>query len=424
MKNALLLALSLCSAAGMMAQKGDDSAIEKFLPGTITEYDWRGTKWNLSSASSVTYDADGRITSETTKYQKTVYAYDSNGMVISQTVYNIADNGTLTPAQKVEYTYDPIVTNFKTSVTSSYWTGGNWKTSDASRKVITRDEKGNITKIENQDLENSKFTDADEYCVIEYGADGTASTITCYEEDYDSDTPSWEISLKLTDIVWDRTDGQITDIYDSDDLQDFYQGANRIKSATIAQGDYPGVAYLTVTYDGEYDYDSRTTYAGSVVDYEKFSTLDQYGSYTLEAFYTDFDYDDDKQTWENDGSFYYNETKKYDKFGLTLEESEEDLDANGKITSADYERGEVSYDSETGLPTEYIVQRKTDKSADYSNDEKYVYSDYSAGIWDIEADSEAETEYFDINGARVNPSDSYRGILILRSGNKSAKIIR
>lgn len=423
MKKTLLLAIAALTAAEMSAQKGDETALEKFQPGTIAEYDWRSSNWNPQVTTSLTYDSDGNVLTETNKYQKTEYTYDSNGMVVSQTVYNIEDNGTYTPARKVEYTYDTIVTDFKTSVTSYNWRDSAWQISDSSRQVITRNDQGYIVKIENQDMENSKYVTADEYCTIEYGTDGTAQTITCYEEDYEGSEQIWNVVMQLTDIVWDRTDGQITDIYDSNDLSDFYQGANRIKSATIAKGDYPGEASLSVRYDGEYGYDSQISYAGAVVDSEKFTSLDSYGSYTLEAYYTDFEYDEDKGQWDNDGSYSYQETRKYDKFGLLLEDTEEDLDSTGKVTSADYERGEVTYDTESGMPTEYIVQKKNSSTDEYTNDEKYVYSDYGASVDKISYESTDETEYYDLNGIRINATESTHGIMIRRHGNETVKMI-
>lgn len=424
MKKTLLLASIGIAAFNVMAQ-GDSSGVESFKPGKITEYDWRSGDWKLSNTSSFSYDEEGRVLAETGKYQKTEYEYDSNGMIVSQTVSNINDAGVFTPAQKVEYTYDPVVTNFKTSATNYYWRDGQWKISDSSRQLITRDDAGNITKIENQDLKDGSYVTSDEYCDISYGSDGRAVSITCYEEDYDGASQTWEVSLKLTDIVWDKTNGQIIDLYDTDDLSDFFQGANRIKSATIAQGDYPGTAFLAVTYTADgYGYDSQTTYNGEIVDTEKLTVLDQYGSFTLEAYYTDFDYDEDKGTWENDGSYYFNETKKYDRFGIVIEDTEEDMDANGKVTSGDYERGEVSYDSQTGMPVEYVVQKKYSKTSDFSNDEKYVYSDYSAGISAIGSNPDANEEYYNLNGIKISQKDSSNGIYIIRKGNETVKVIR
>lgn len=424
MKKTLLLTCLAIAAGNMMAQ-GNSSEKESFTPGKITEYDWRSGNWNLSNTLNVSYDHEGKVIAETGKYQKTEYEYDTNGMVTVQTVSNKNDNGTYTPAQKVEYTYDPIVTNFKTSATNYYWRDNEWKVSDGSRQVITRNDLGNITKIENQDLKNGSYETADEYCEITYGTDDKATSITCYEEEYEGTTQTWEVSMQLTDIVWDATDGQITDIYDTDDLTDFFQGNNRIKSATIAKGDYPGPAYLTVTYteDG-YGYESQTTYGGTTVDSEKLTPLDKYGSFTLEAFYTDFDYDEDKGMWENDGSYYFNETKRFDRFGLVLEDTEEDMDGSGKVTSGDYERGEVTYDETTGMPLEYIVQKKYSQTSDYTNDERYVYSEYTSGVSGIESTQEGETEYFDLNGVRVNPSDIQRSIIIMRQGSETIKIIR
>lgn len=413
------------TAANMMAQ-GDTSAVESYRPGTITEYDWRSGNWNLSNTTSISYDSDGRVIAEVGKYQKTEYEYDSNGMVTVQTVSNINADGTFTPAQKVEYTYDTIVTGFKTSSTNYYWRDGAWKASDGSRQLITRNDLGNITKIENQDLKDGQYVTADEYCEITYGTDDKATGITCYEEDYEGETQTWEISLQLTDIVWDKTDGQITDIYDTDDLSDFFQGNNRIKSATIAKGDYPGAAYISVTYPADgFGYDSQTTYGGQIVDYEKLTATDSYGSFTLDAFYTDFDYNDDKGTWENDGSYYFSETKIYDKFGLVLEDTEEDMDSNGKVTSGDYEKGEVTYDESTGMPIEYIVQKKYSQTSDYTNDEKYVYSDYTSAVHATEYEpGQGTAEYFDINGMRINHDSRESGIIIIRQGEKTMKLVR
>lgn len=425
MKKTLLFAFIAISSANLMAQ-GNTSELQSFRPGSINEYDWRSNTWNLSNTTNISYDSDGRVIAETGKYQKMEYEYDNNGMVIKQTVYNAGSNGEYTPAEKVEYTYDSIVTDFKTSAISYYWRDSTWQVSDGSRQVITRNGQGNITKIENQDLKNGEYVTANEYCEITYGTDDRAATIICYEEDDSEATPVWNISMKLTDIVWDKTDGQITDIYDSDDLTDFLQGNNRIKSATIAQGNYPGAAYMTVSYsDDGYGYDSRTTYGGEVVDYEKLTPLDSYGSYTLEAYYTDYDYDEDKATWENDGSYYYNETKMYDKFGLVLEDTEEDKDSTGKVSYGDYEKGEVTYDDATGMPAEYIVQKKYSNSSDYKNVEKYVYGDYAASAISIEGESQdTDVKYFNLNGMEINPSEFHHGIMIMRNGGENIKIIR
>lgn len=163
----------------------------------------------------------------------------------------------------------------------------------------------------------------------------------------------------------------------------------------------------SLKYDGKLVQEGSTTYSGI------------YGGFKYEENTYDFSEDNEGWTIGPDVKSTTVWEERYDKFGLTLYYYKE---RTGDLYPSKIQ-GEVTYDDETGLPSEYI---EISKSGVYEVRTKYVYSDYVevAGLKSIGNNSADEApEYYDLRGIRVNGDNLPSGIYIERRGAKVNKIL-
>lgn len=284
-------------------------------PAKVQEFWWGGTDWQSANENAYTYFEDGKVKTASTPYGRTDYEYDDKGRLVKELQYETVDGDRL--QSTTVFTYDTVVEHLivKTEFFSEW---GN----DVSGIEITRNEDGNITLVRHfrsNGAGSGSFEFDGNRLVIAYGADGKAATIT--EEYVDGDEV--EVETKLTNIVWENTDGQI---YEVDvELEDaagdddgIFFGANRIKSADVVAG-LPGDAKLTCTYNPDnIGFTGELKLNNEVVSSMVFAPVDDFGSYDCESFAVDFDYDEDTGTWERDGAAREKTTYRVDKFGLVL----------------------------------------------------------------------------------------------------------
>ncbi len=398
----------------------------KFKPTVTKTYGWTGKKWALDGTITYTYDASGLPLSEMSvdaegDQANTTYVYNENGKVTFKES-KVSSNGVdFENYKKTEFEYDPILTNVITRRTEWLWMdlgkGKDWQlVGNNYKRTITRDEAGNITKVVIAVLFEDIY-DPTQRLTVTYGEDGTATTVSEELLNYNYATQEyfWEQGMLITDIQWEKTDGQI---YDAEDL---FLGNNRIKSAHYEDEDDMS---FDVTVEYAADSDAYTmTMKGVMSD-------DDMGDFEITgvAEYTPLENDGylvmSSTTFMGEEMFHSKEEVRYDDWGhLTLEYYEEEDD--GELY---YEKtvGEVEYDAE-GWPTSYTVSEEyydswygEAESELAFRAEYFDYVDVTVGVEGVEA-AEGAVRYFNLQGIPVE-RPSAGEILIKRVGEKAEKI--
>lgn len=402
-------------------------------PTVVKTYDWWDSENNWSTDYSETtykYDEKGRLVEEVDVWYKTVYTYNADGQVSEELRYTKNEENEYVLQGKEVYEYDTVVKDFEILRESYYRAedGEDLVFSWGDKSVVTRDENGNVTKVEKYYRGNSEAEYVmDEYFTVEYDADSVASLMTLYYEDEDDDT-KWNIETQLKDIVWQNTNGQILDMDDDIDTDDYFIGANRVKSALAVKADgMPDGTVINAEYPDELGSFKFTIKYGETLIHEQYLTYtDENGS--CKEGHTSYDVEEEDGKWEIDKDAYtYAQEETFDKFGLTLNrESSWVSEGEDAYSDKSYEKGEVTYDEETGLPTEYITMYKNGDDTDFRNYSKKVYSDYVdvSGVQLVEAaDADEAPVYYDMRGLRVNGDNLPAGLYIERRGTTARKIL-
>lgn len=396
-------------------------AATKWCSTTEKVYSWDNGRWTLEDTYKIQYndqalpavqtctEADGYIS-------RTTYAYDANGMKTSEVTEVSEDEGaSFRNSSKLERTYDSRITNFITLNKPYIWMNDAWQTSGNNyTQTLTRNADGNVTLMERAIFFNGEY-DPTTRLAMTYGPDGKATTIAESNLNYDYGTGQyyWEDDQTYTDIVWDRTNGQITS------NEDLMGGANRVSSARIIDGE--DEMNVTVTYNENGGYSGTMTGTDgddtftSIITY---TVLDNNGSFKA---VTDTHYYTDGELYAYES---YTETYKYDAYGLIIQESVEFSDG----TYSEFEsivEGTIEYDPVHGYPLTCTVQNYDTETGQMVNDIRMEFSDYveAAGIGDITADSaDTPAEYFNLQGIRVaNPTPGQ--VYIRRQGGSATKIM-
>lgn len=392
------------------------AASEKWLPGTLTisYWDYEQQAWVENEVRRMTYFDNGLVSSEESPYQKTTYTYNDRGLKTSE-IYSFMDGDAYVNSSKTEYVYDSVI-DVETEYASYFWNVNEWSLNSLDKNVIIRDSAGNITKVEQYSSYDGEM-ELNETSEIKYGADGKATEII------NTDVEDNEIELHLKDIVWENTDGQIfvTD-YNDIDADDYFEGANRIKSATaVVYDDFDAPVYITAEYpDNKGSYKVKFTYNGKVIYTYDYTVLDVYGSYESEEFEIDYDYDEENNTLTEGGEYRYNESATYDAYGIMT--SYKSSSVSDDYTYSHEEKTLVTYDSTYGYPTEAIMQLMSD--GEFVNNSRTVYGDYQQfnSVADIVSE-DAPVQYFNLQGMPVDSDNLSTGIYIRRKGGKTAKIL-
>ncbi len=404
------------------ARKGPRHATgsEKWLPGTIATYFWNYDEqdWNLYETEKRTYFANGLLETQESSSNKTTYTYNERGLESSVT-YSFFDGEKYVNSSKSEYGYDSRI-DVETEYKSFFWDEeeNKWSLNGDDKNVITRNEAGNITKVEQYSSYSGEMT-LGEVSEIKYGSDGKATEIT------NTDTDDNEIELQLKDIVWQNTNGQIfiTD-YNDLDAEDYFEGANRIKSATATVYDsFKEPVYITAEYpDNKGSYKVQLTYNGKLIYSMDYTVLDSYGSYSSEEYEVDFDYNEETGALTEDGESRYKEAATYDAYGIMTSYMSSSVSDDYSYTRE--EKNEVTYDSTYGYPTEVISMWLNEEGV-WEHNSRKVYSDYKdfSSVAAIESADDAPVQYFNLNGMPVDGNKLAPGIYIRRQGNKATKLI-
>ena len=385
----------------------------KLKPGTTKTFGWNGRKWMTDDIYTYTYDKEGKVTVEICRdaegeYSRTVNEYDGNGMVVFKETMTSRDGVDYDNNKKTEFEYDPILTDVITKRTEWMWMNNDWQLiGNNYRRIIVRDEQGNITSVVIAVLFNGEY-DPTQRLNITYGEDGTATEISEQILDYDGKEYFWEDGEKLTNIEWEKTNGQIYDV------ESIFIGDNRIKSGTIEDPDGT-VMDVSVEYS-----DQDESFSAWMSMTESGITIAVNIDYT---------------PLENDGYMavvktifldavigVVTEEVRYDDWGLMTLQSEKEESYDGGMYSESIV-GEVEYDSE-GKPEIYTVsEHYTDDSGEEEIDYmiRAEYSDYidvTAGINGPDTEY-APVRYYNLQGMPVSVPGKGQ-IIVTESGAKMA----
>lgn len=378
--------------------------------GMTKTYGWNGRRWVADDTYTYTYDKDGNVTVEDCKdaegdYTKTVYEYNDHGMVTKKETRVSSDGVNYSDYSRTETEYDPVLTRVITKNSGWMWLDGDWRqvTNNYERR-ITRDDDGNITSVVIAVLFNG-FYDPTQRLDIIYGEDGKAVEMSeqLLAFDYSTYEYYWEQGTKITDIVWDRTDGQIYDI------EDLFIGNNRLKSGLYE--DSNGLMEVTVEYADDSEAYTATMSVADSEDVEiattQYTPLENDG-YILEM-----------NSWYMDSlvESIRNEVR-FDDWGLTTLDGNTVENAEGSYS--DMTVGEVEYDTE-GKPVTYTVsQHYSEDSGEEETDYliRAEYSDYvdvSAAVSSVCIPEESAKCYY-LNGLPVVAPE--KGRIVVKDGKK------
>lgn len=391
--------------------------------GTENTSDWTGEEWEPTSVITRTYDNDGRTLTELTApaegnmwdgYSRETNTYNADGMLISRLSEYSEDGSTWENSESLERAYDPIVKNLIVFNKPGYWTGSDWSyNSNYYRRVVTRDNAGNITEIAVEVMYEDQF-DATQRFTVKYGTDGRATEVAeSILTTNDGFMFFWVDGDRYTDLVWERTNGQVTSFADLTSVD------NRIKAAKYwSEGELIGPVKAEYPDDkGSYRLTLDLSDEG-VLSVEEFTVLDDNGSTDLILTTTINTGNPDE-----DGVMVSTEKYHYDDYGLeTLIYSSETEDGEEEIYG--WIKGEIIYDQAYGYPLEYTVS--TLEEDEWLPLVHCTFADYvnvAAGIGSAVADStDAPVEYFDLRGVRV-AAPTQPGLYIRRQGSHVDKVV-
>ncbi len=198
----------------------------------------------LSYSAAITYNSAGQpvetimVFADGERQRRTV-TYDQPGGNALVELTELFSGGKWLPMSRKERTYDEL-TGIITSNVEITYVDGTERFGNCYRRTITRDAAGNVTAVAISVLYDGDYDDIRRMTV-------TPTAITVSELTYDGVGFLWVDAENYTDIVWERTDGQIVS---TDDL---FSGANRLQSARFVNnnGSQPYFDYQIVATYGE-----------------------------------------------------------------------------------------------------------------------------------------------------------------------------
>ena len=339
-------------------------------PGKSDTFIYNSGGWDKDYTTTYTYRPDGLIKEELMESisykEKTVYEYDSEGRLISETVLR-EDGSSFVNGTRTEYTYDEI-TGATTSIINYSWDESEnaWKTSYLSSKIeIERNGDNNVVSVK----EYSTLFGSEFYLFytmnISYNSEGIADKIELIDPD--------GLHLTMSDIVWIETDGQI--IMGESEM---FLGNNKLSSCKI-NGEEEGI-----TFDGEmtFEYGDGNDYKcvsrmGSIIAIQSHEESDGNGSYkdTLHNYIdinSNGEMEDEEIIYTEITEMRYNDNKLITlDYYFEEDRSEEPSYSNLDVTKYDY-----TYDGTYGIPSEVIISSMDETATDYQPVNKITYYDF------------------------------------------------
>lgn len=414
---------------GMKKTFRTEAAAPVWRPVSQTDYMHDGEDWMPMGEISFKYDQRGNCTEELVDEEgwlsKTATTYDDFNLPLTILQTESEDGETWENSGKLTYVYDPKIHDFFTERTGYYWTDGEWvKNYRCEANTITRNNDDNIIEVVKSLPMGESLMPAYK-SIWNYGTDGKANEYLYYVT---MDGNDWELNdnLSYKDIVWEKTDGQLT-IFG--DLLELTEGENLIKSATVYYNDEPDGHYIVEYSDGlpGFFIKETTNDINEIGRTTRMETLDANGSFR----FTTTEYFDEEGTILAEPTYIAVDEALMDEHGnlalVSQKETYEGVeelvastkynytyDGNGNIKEVSNE--EYDYETQTYFPMERTVFGE------------YVNVAAGTGVESIEAESET-VDVYTANGiviARNLDKQAVKslpaGLYILRSGSKSTKI--
>ena len=430
------------------------SETTQWLPCTETAYTCENTdspEWEKSATISYIYDNAGKVLTRVTKhegfgtnatYYKEENTYDSLGRLVETVVSVSTDGDNYTETERTTNTYDgttDIIT--ETDAEQYNATTGQWEKSQLRAKNdVVRNADGNITSFTTWTANDKHEWEIENKVEFEYTAGKTGPT-KCTETVYDDGEESG--TIVASDIVWEKCDGQLLTGIDSG----WATGNNIIKSAKVSMymeefgmninGD------LTNTSSDNGDYDMKVTakvMTAKIVMAMSRNTTDDNGSYKSGEYlyvntlgfgetctpknlssgeYTEVT-NDSHRNMTFMGNYIYGDD---DIFGTSAASNAKDADVDW--TLAESVKNEYTYGGEHGEMTEKIMTVSTEQGT--ATKIRYTYGDFvginPTAVNSVKTDGSAATEYFTLDGTRVN-APTEKGIFIMKTGKRISKVAR
>ncbi len=391
-------------------------------PASQTDFLYMDGEWLELGTTTFSYDERGNATLQDIEDEDGNYRIATTFDQYNQPLERIetaSEDGTVWANEsRTVYTYDPILHSYYTERAAYDWADDSWvKNYKCETNVITRDGGKIVEIVKSLPMTGEDLVPAYKLLWNYNESTGQADAMTYYVNNYTNSVIDWEVydDTEYRNIVWEATDGQMTEA----SISDYLEGANRISRADVY---YEGVidGHLFVTYTADGGYTVRDTYA----DPDKAGVVvvkaitDANGSYTT----TETEYFDEDGEYSEEPTGQYVSTVTFNEKGdLVSEEVTETYD--GITELVDGIKYEYTYDA-AGHISQYVMSQYNYDDAEYAPAEKATFGEYKsfAGIEDVAVDADAPATYYDLQGRAVaNPAPGR--LYIKRQGNKATKVV-
>lgn len=407
-----------------------------FMPLTEMVYTYTedGT-WELEGEYSYTYK-NGKVATQTQKsgddITLTTTSYSDDGLTETVVESTSSDGGkNFTNASKAVFVHDPVVADLVISKKRYEWDSesNDWtEISDSFQRDIKRDADGNITSLTILVPYMGAYDATEKYTNT---VDPETKQINSFKYEsltYDeNDQPVWQTNQYLTDIKWEKTNGQLVSQYDEWMLWDNY-----LSSATLAyeeDGETKSFGNINIEYSGDGGYNETFQYTDQLerTDTKKVMA-DENGSFSIEEkSYSDAN--EDGVLTDEDLVSWNKEIVTYDAHKNLAEDEFYELDeeTSGLVKTMG-EKTERQYDAEHGDAVKETITSSYDMDAqEYMPYSKVIvtsFTDVTSGIKAVE-NTDGNIAAYNLQGMRIDASASNgMGITIVKKSGKAFKVIK
>ena len=378
------------------------AADSKKLPGTTKLYQYNNGDWTYYMTTNCTFDQYGNVS--TAKIWS-----DENGMM-----------------QITTNKYDNVETSFLVSQTQSTYDSPTATTPTYEfmnkRVDVTRNEKGQVTKVEDWEA-NDTYTglELETAVSLEYGSDDKINKIII--SSYDDNE---EMKVTLNDVVWKEYNGKILSTIGTDLENIIADPQNLIESASVemsAEGmDVKGNLTSDYSTESKRELTLSMNYYGMPVASYKFyyEQTDDNGSFINRSTISFMGEADEIESI----------TVKYNDKKDMVEETISEGKSIASLKTSSSTQYDYTYNEETGL-ADYMILKELDLDTNtYNPNSKYVYSDYqdvASGISNATANvNTGKTAVYNTQGMYVgNSTDKLSdGLYIIKQDGKTFKIMK
>ncbi len=378
------------------------AADSKKLPGTTKLYQYNNGDWTYYMTTNCTFDQYGNVSTAKTWS-------DENGMM-----------------QITTNKYDNVETSFLVSQTQSTYDSPTATTPTHEfmnkRVDVTRNEKGQVTKVEDWEA-NDTYTglELETAVSLEYGSDDKINKIII--SSYDDNE---EMKVTLNDVVWKEYNGKILSSIGTDLENIIADPQNLIESATVEMSvegmDVKGNLTSDYSTEGKRELSLSMSYFGMTVASCKFyyEQTDDNGSFINRSTISFMGEADEIESV----------TVKYNDKKDMVEETISEGKSIASLKTSSSTQYDYTYNEETGL-ADYMILKELDLDTNtYNPNSKYVYSDYqdvASGISNAAANvNTGKTAVYNTQGMYVgNSTDKLSdGLYIIKQDGKTFKMMK